>query len=68
MANVDGSAASDFTRRDTGHVNPEMRPTKQDSDRYSAIVKYGVASGKDRDRRPLPDGRSWHHLYTVERA
>ncbi|SNR40687.1 MGH1-like glycoside hydrolase domain-containing protein [Puniceibacterium sediminis] len=45
MVNVDGSGAGEYTRRDTGHVNPEMRPTKEDYDRYIAIVKYGVSVG-----------------------
>ena len=33
MAGVDGSGVGPYTRRDTGHVNPEMRPSKEDYDR-----------------------------------
>lgn len=50
MANVDGSMAGEYTRRDTGHVNPEMRPTKEDYDRYIALVKFGLSVGWDQPR------------------
>ncbi len=45
MAGVDGSGVGPYTRRDTGHVNPAMRPTKEDYDRYIAIVEFGRKSG-----------------------
>lgn len=41
MAGVDGSTVAPYTRRDTGHVDPDMRPTKEDYDRYIAIVDFG---------------------------
>jgi len=47
MAGVDGSGVGPYTRRDTGHVNPDMRPTKEDYDRYIAIVEYGRSVGWD---------------------
>ena len=50
MANVDGSAVGEYTRRDTTHIDPEMRPKKEDYDRYLAMVKYGRECGWDEDR------------------
>ncbi|MDA9865445.1 hypothetical protein N9C96_02090 [bacterium] len=47
MAGVDGSAVGPYTRRDTGHVDPAMRPTKEDYDRYIAMVDFGRNSGWD---------------------
>ncbi len=47
MAGVDGSDAGPYTRRDTGHVDPSMRPGKEDYDRYIAMVKFGVKVGWD---------------------
>jgi len=41
MASVDGSAIAPYTRRDTGHVDPSMRPTEADYDRYVALVEFG---------------------------
>ncbi len=41
MANVDGSGVGEYTRRDTSHVNADMRPTKADYDRYLAMVNFG---------------------------
>jgi hypothetical protein len=41
MANVDGSRVASYTRRDTGHVDAAMRPTKADYDRYVALVEFG---------------------------
>lgn len=38
MANVDVSGVGDYVRRDTSHVNPEMRPTKADYDVYIALL------------------------------
>lgn len=55
MANVDGSKVGPYTRRDTGHVNPEMRPTKEDYDRYIAIVEFGRSTGWD-DAKIVADG------------
>ncbi|KZK79352.1 alpha-glucosidase [Pseudovibrio sp. W64] len=40
-SHVDISDIGEYTRKDTSHVNPEMRPKKIDYDRYLAIVKFG---------------------------
>lgn len=47
MSNVDGSNVGDYTRRDTGHVDPSMRPGKADYDRYIAMVQFGRECGWD---------------------
>lgn len=47
MANVDGSGVGHYTRRDTGHVDASMRPSKEDYDRYLAILQFGRACGWD---------------------
>jgi hypothetical protein len=47
MAAVDGSNVGPYTRRDTGHVDPSMRPRKDDYDRYLAILQFGRACGYD---------------------
>lgn len=41
MAGVDPKDVGDYTRRDTSHVDPEMRPTKYDYDRYVWLVRLG---------------------------
>lgn len=50
MAGVDGSSVGDYTRRDTGHVDPSMRPQKEQYDRYIAMVQFGVSVGWDQKR------------------
>ncbi|MFG5381490.1 MGH1-like glycoside hydrolase domain-containing protein [Yoonia sp. R2-816] len=50
MAGVDGTRVGPYTRRDTGHVNPDMRPTKEDYDRYITMVEYGRSVDWDQDR------------------
>ncbi len=50
MAGVDSSGVGDYTRRDTGHVDPSMRPTKAEYDRYIAMVQFGVSVGWDQSR------------------
>jgi hypothetical protein len=50
MEDVDGSNVGDYTRRDTGHVDPSMRPAKADYDRYLAMVQFGRACGWDQAR------------------
>lgn len=55
MAGVDGSGVGPYTRRDTGHVNPDMRPTKEDYDRYIAMVEFGRSTGWD-DAKIVADG------------
>ncbi|MGC8201663.1 MGH1-like glycoside hydrolase domain-containing protein [Aliiroseovarius sp. PTFE2010] len=47
MANVDGSNVGPYERADTHHVNPEMRPKKEDYDRYLAMVQFSRDSGYD---------------------
>lgn len=47
MAGVDGSGVGPYTRRDTGHVDPDMRPTKEDYDRYITMVEFGRNCGWD---------------------
>lgn len=47
MAGVDGSSVAPYVRRDTGHVDPDMRPTKEDYDRYIAIVDFCRNTGWD---------------------
>ncbi|MEM6462841.1 MAG: hypothetical protein AAF724_13085 [Pseudomonadota bacterium] len=36
-----------YTRRDTGHVNPEERPSSAQYDRYLTIVRFGRECGWD---------------------
>ncbi|WP_198662989.1 MGH1-like glycoside hydrolase domain-containing protein [Cohaesibacter intestini] len=55
MANVDASNVGDYTRRDTSHVNPEMRPTKRDYDVYLSILYFARDNGWD-EQRILDDG------------
>ncbi|MEL6885643.1 MAG: hypothetical protein AAFP87_14115 [Pseudomonadota bacterium] len=45
MAGVDGSHVAPYKRRDTGHVNPEMRPRKEEYDKYVAILEFGRNCG-----------------------
>ncbi len=47
MAGVDGSGVGEYKRRDIGHVDPSMRPSKEDYDRYIAMVQFGVKAGWD---------------------
>lgn len=41
MAMIDPQGVGEYTRRDTGHVDPSMRPTKADYDRYIWLVQRG---------------------------
>ncbi|MEM1303165.1 MAG: hypothetical protein AAGH17_11305, partial [Pseudomonadota bacterium] len=41
MAGIDPAGVGAYTRRDTSHVDPAMRPTKYDYDRYIWLVKLG---------------------------
>lgn len=41
MAGINPEGVGEYTRRDTSHVNPEMRPTKYDYDRYIWLVQLG---------------------------
>ena len=47
MAMLDPQGVGEYTRRDTSHVNPEMRPTKSDYDRYIWLVQRGRRLGWD---------------------
>jgi len=49
IASIDTSGVGEYTRRDTSHVDPEMRPTKADYDAYLAIVNFGSACGWNED-------------------
>jgi len=49
LATVDGSGVGTYTRRDTRHVDPSMRPRKLDYDRYVAILQFGRECGWDQD-------------------
>ena len=44
---IDVSAVGDYTRRDTGHLDAKMRPTKLEYDRYLALVQHGRAQHWD---------------------
>ncbi|KMW56829.1 hypothetical protein AIOL_001785 [Candidatus Rhodobacter oscarellae] len=47
MAMIEPAGVGDYTRRDTAHVNAEMRPTKADYDRYIWLVNRGRNMGWD---------------------
>ncbi len=47
MAAVDTSGVGEYQRRDTEHVDPEMRPKKHDYDRYLALIQFGRENGWD---------------------
>lgn len=44
---IDISNVGEYVRRDTGHLDAKMRPTKLEYDRYLALVQYGRAQGWD---------------------
>ncbi|MEM8850188.1 MAG: hypothetical protein AAGE03_09150 [Pseudomonadota bacterium] len=50
MAGVDASGVGPYERRDTGHVDASMRPTKAEYDRYVAILEFGRSVGWDADK------------------
>jgi glycogen debranching enzyme len=47
MPAVDTRHVAPYQRRDTAHVDPSMRPTKEDYDRYVAILEFGREVGWD---------------------
>ncbi len=47
LANVDPYGVTPYMRRDTGHVDPSMRPTDEEYDRYLKLVEYGRETGWD---------------------
>jgi len=57
MKAINADDVGEYTRRDTSHVDPAMRPKKYDYDRYLKLVQLGVsvkwAHGKLRDVNPF---------------
>ena len=49
MRSIDVTGIGDYTRRDTSHVDPSMRPTKYDYDRYLKLVQLGVSVSWDHE-------------------
>ena len=49
FAAVDTAGVGPFQRHDTGLLDPAMRPTKDDYDRYIALVQFGRAHGWDQE-------------------
>ena len=47
MRTIDVTGIGEYTRRDTSHVDPSMRPTKYDYDRYLKLVQLGASVGWD---------------------
>lgn len=47
MQAIDPVGVGTYTRRDTSHVDPSMRPTKEDYDRYVWLVQRGARLGWD---------------------
>lgn len=47
MKSITPDGVGDYTRRDTSHVDPSMRPTKDDYDRYIWLVQRGKSLGWD---------------------
>ncbi len=50
MADITPSGVGPYTRRDTSHVDPSMRPTKEDYDRYIWLVQRGKRLNWDEAR------------------
>ena len=50
MASIDPTGVQPYVRRDTSHVDPHMRPTKYDYDRYIWLVEQGKSVGWDQAR------------------
>jgi len=50
MAMIDPVGVGEYTRRDTGHVDASMRPTKADYDRYIWLVNRGRDLGWDEEK------------------
>jgi hypothetical protein len=47
---IDTSNVGAYERRDTSHLDPSMRPTKLEYDRYYALVQFGRALGWNQKR------------------
>ena len=41
LSSINTEGIGEYTRRDTGHVDPEMRPKQQEYDQYLSLVKFG---------------------------
>ena len=41
LSRVSTEGIGEYIRRDTGHVNPEMRPKQKEYDQYLSLVKFG---------------------------
>jgi len=50
MKAINADDVGDYTRRDTSHVDPAMRPTKYDYDRYLKLVQLGVSVNWDQSK------------------
>ena len=50
LSRVEPTSATSYVRRDTGHIDPAMRPTQVDYDRYMRIVEFGRDCGWDSER------------------
>lgn len=50
LARVDTSRVGPYQRRDTGHVDADMRPLAHEYDRYVAILEFGREAGWDHRR------------------
>lgn len=47
---IDVSNVGEYKRRDTTHLDPSMRPTKIEYDRYLALVQFGRSTGWNQQR------------------
>ena len=56
MAAIDPAGVGEYTRRDTTHVNADMRPTKDEYDRYVWLVQRGRKLGWDEAQLAKGDG------------
>lgn len=50
MARIEPVGVPSYTRRDTGHVDPSMRPTEAEYDRYIYMVQWGREHGWNHTR------------------
>lgn len=50
LSAVDASGVKPYQRRDLGHVDASMRPTKDQYDRFMALVEFGQSVGWDQKR------------------
>ncbi|MGH1465280.1 MAG: MGH1-like glycoside hydrolase domain-containing protein [Cognatishimia sp.] len=50
LKNMTAEGVGEYTRRDTSHVDPSMRPTKFDYDRYIWLVQQGASLNWDQQK------------------